>query len=74
MSSHEVSTERKFEVAGSTAPKKIAKIQFGTLPTDEIQRCAELQGKLWMMIMMIICLLILTLDFARHSILKKIMV
>jgi hypothetical protein len=44
MSSHEVTTERKFEVAGSTAPKKIAKIQFGTLPTDEIQRCAELQG------------------------------
>jgi hypothetical protein len=59
MSSHEVSTERKFEVAGSTAPKKIAKIQFGTLPTDEIQRCAELQGKL-MMMMIMICLLILT--------------
>jgi hypothetical protein len=37
------SSERKFEVAGSSAPKKISKIQFGTLPTDEIQKIAELQ-------------------------------
>jgi DNA-directed RNA polymerase III subunit RPC1 len=35
--------ERKFEVSASSAPKKIAKIQFGTLPTDEIQKIAELQ-------------------------------
>jgi DNA-directed RNA polymerase III subunit RPC1 len=35
--------ERKFTVAQSNAPKKIAKIQFGTFDTDEIKLAAELR-------------------------------
>jgi DNA-directed RNA polymerase III subunit RPC1 len=35
--------DRKTVVLKSSAPKKIAKIQFGVLPSEEIQKVAELQ-------------------------------
>ena len=35
--------ERKMVVGKSSAPKKIAKIQFGTFLTEEIQQISELQ-------------------------------
>ena len=36
-------TQRKVVVSPSSAPKKIAKIQFGTMATEEIQKIAQLQ-------------------------------
>ena len=36
-------TDRKQQVQLSSAPKKIAKIQFGTLTTEEIKLAAEVR-------------------------------
>lgn len=36
-------TERMLTVQSSIAPKKIAKIQFGMLATDEIKQAAEIR-------------------------------
>jgi DNA-directed RNA polymerase III subunit RPC1 len=36
-------TERKLTVLPSIAPKKIAKIQFGTLDTEEMKLAAEVR-------------------------------
>ena len=36
-------TQRKVVVSPSSAPKKISKIQFGTMATEEIQKIAQLQ-------------------------------
>jgi DNA-directed RNA polymerase beta' subunit len=36
-------TERKLTVPPSTAPKKIAKIQFGMLGTEEIKLAAQIR-------------------------------
>ena len=37
------SSTQKLRVIPSSAPKRIAKIQFGTLRTDEIEKVSELQ-------------------------------